>query len=253
MLRKYDPEGGLIWTIQRRENVTNNSTPAVDQNGNVFHYQAIEGLAKYSPSSALIFDSGGSSQSHVAVFTNGDSCLGGLRTNEPHGSVNITYFNPDGSVRWQFTSSNGRNGQVMFGPDNTVFQGAGAYNPDGTVKWGAPSGGTNNALGKNGQYYISLGGSAATIRAVNAQTGAFIWDATLPPVGAIYPIAIDSRDRVYVTTTQGYLFVLAPSNGAILLQVRINDAFLTGVSIGTNGRAYAVGTRFGKNYVYSIR
>jgi outer membrane protein assembly factor BamB len=100
---------------------------------------------------------------------------------------------------------------------------------------------------------MNMGGSATTIRAVNAQTGAFIWDATLPPVGAVYPLAIDSRDRVYVTTTEGYLFVLAPTNGAILLQTRLNDAFLTGVSIGANGRAYAVGTRFGKTYVYSIR
>jgi outer membrane protein assembly factor BamB len=100
---------------------------------------------------------------------------------------------------------------------------------------------------------MNLGGSATSVRAVNAQTGAFLWDSTLPPVGGIYPITVDSRDQIYVTTTQGYLFVLAPTNGQILVQSRIADSFLSGVSIGLNGRGYAVGTRFGKTYVYSIR
>lgn len=252
-IRKYDATGDLLWFVTGRDDVTNNSTPAIDQVDNVYHYQPIVGLSKYTPAGGTVFRIGATSQSHVAVFTNGDMCLGGLRTSEPHGSVDITYFNSFGSVRWQKTSSNGRNGQVIFGPDNTVFQGAGAYNPDGTVKWGTPSGGRNNALGKNAQYYMDLGGSATTIRAVNAQTGAFLWDAVLPPVGAIYPIAIDSRDRIYVTTAQGYFFVLSPTNGAILVQNRINDAFLTGPVIGLDSRAYAVGQRFGKSYVYSIR
>ena len=252
-VRKYDAQGDLLWAVAGRDDVTNNSTPAVDQFDNVFHYQAIFGLSKYTPSGGTAFHVAASSQSSVAVFTNGDFCLGGVRTNEPHGSIDITYYNASGTVRWQKTSSNGRNGQVIFGPDNTVYQGAGAYNPDGTVKWGNPSGGQNNALGKNGQYYMDLGGSAASIRAVNAQNGALIWETNLPPVGAIRPIAIDSRDRIYVTTTQGYFFVLAPANGAILLQTRIADEFFSGPVIGLNSRAYAVGQRFGKSYVYSIR
>ena len=252
-VRKYDAQGSLLWFAQGRDDVTNNTTPAVDQFDNIFHYQPIHGITKYTPAGSIVFHVAASSQSSVAVFTNGDFALGGVRTNEPHGSVDITYYNSFGTVRWIKQSSNGRNGQVIFGPDNTVYQGAGAYNPDGTIKWGSPSGGHNNALGKNGQYYMDLGGSAATIRAVNAQTGATIWESNLPPVGAINPIALDSRDRVYVTTAQGYFFVLSPTNGAILVQNRISDAFFTGPVIGLNNRAYAVGQRFGKSYVYSIR
>lgn len=253
-LRKYDANGELLWFIQRRDDVTNNSTPAIDASDSVFHYQSIHGLAKYSPSASTIWAVSAGSQSHIAVAPNGDSALGGIRTTEPHGSVDITYFNSSGSVRWQHTSSNGRNGQVIFGPDGTVYQGNGAYFPaDGAVKWGTPSGGHNQALGKNGQYYFDLGGSAATIRAYNAQTGAVLWDKTLPPVGSIRPIAIDSRDRLYIATIQGYLFVLSPTNGAILLQSRIADEFLTGPVIGTNNRAYITGRRFGKSYIYSIR
>ena len=252
-LRKYDPLGNLLWIIQRRSDVTNNSTPAIDQNDNIFHYQAIQGLAKYAPTSATIWQLGATTQSHIAVFTNGDSALGGLRTIEPHGSVDITYFNSFGSVRWQHTSTRGRNGQVIFGPDGTVFQGAGAYFPaDGSVKWGTPSGGSN-ALGKNGQYYLIIGDSAPAVRAYNSQTGAVLWEATLPPVGALNPLAIDSRDRIYATTVQGYLFVLSPVDGSIILQTRICDTFSTGPSIGLNGRIYAVGTRFNKDYVFSIR
>ena len=252
-VRKYDAEGAFLWSVTGRDDVTNNSTPAIDQFDNIFHYQPIFGVAKYTPAGGVIFHVGASSQSHVAVFTNGDFALGGVRTIEPHGSIDITYFNSNGTVRWQKTSSRGRNGQVIFGPDNTVFQGSGAYNADGTVKWGSPSGGHNNALGKNGQYYIDMGGSATTIRAVNAQTGTLIWESTLPPVGGINPIGIDSRDRIYVTTVQGYFFVLSPTNGAILVQNRISDSFSTGPVIGLNNRAYAVGKRFGKDYVYSIR
>lgn len=251
-LRKYDAQGNLLWFVTGREDVTNNSTPAIDQFDNIFHYQPIFDLSKYTPAGGTTFRAAGSSQSHVAVFTNGDFAIGGVRTNEPHGSVDITYYNSFGTMRWQKTSTNGRNGQVIFGPDNTVYQGSGAYNPDGTVKWGNPSGGHNNALGKNGQYYMDIG-ALATIRAVNAQTGAQIWQITLPPVGAIQPMAIDSRDRVYVTTTQGYFFVLSPTNGAILVQTRIADEFFSGPVIGLNNRAYAVGQRFGKSYVYSIR
>jgi hypothetical protein len=252
-VRKYDATGNLLWAVTGRGDVTNNSTPAIDQFDNIFHYQPIFGVTKYTPAGGIILHVGASSQSHVAVFTNGDFALGGVRTNEPHGSVDITYFNANGTVRWQKTSSNGRNGQVIFGPDNTVYQGSGAYNPDGTVKWGSPSGGHNNALGKNGQYYIDLGGSAPNIRAVNAQTGALLWEAHLPAVGAIRPIGIDSRDRIYLTTTQGYFFALSPTNGAVLVQNRIADEFLTGPVIGLNNRAYAVGKRFGKTYVYSIQ
>lgn len=252
-VRKYDPAGTLLWTIQRRSNATNNSTPAIDQNDNVFHYQVIDGLRKYNPASGQIWSAGVGSQTSVAVFTNGDSCLGGVRTNEPHGSVNITYINADGTIRWQHTSASGTNGQVIFGPDNTVYQGSGAYNPDGTVKWGSPSGGSNTALGKNGQYYVGFAGSASTIRAYNAQTGAVLWDRNLPPVGGVWPPAIDSRDRVYVTTTDGYLFVLAPSDGAILLQTRLADSFFNGPVIGANNRLYVSGARFGVHYVYCIR
>jgi hypothetical protein len=252
-LRKYDPLGTLIWVIQRRSDVTNDSTPAIDQNDNVFHYQAIHGLAKYSSGGGIIWQVGAVTQSHIAVFTNGDSALGGLRTIEPHGSVDITYFNANGTVRWQHTSSRGRDGQVIFGPDGTVFQGAGAYNPqDGSVKWGTPSGGSN-ALGKNGQYYLIIGGSAPSVRAHNSQTGSVLWEKTLPPVGALNPLAIDSRDRIYATTSQGYLFILSPVDGSILTQTRVCDSFSTGPSIGPNNRVYAVGKRFSKDYVFSIR
>jgi hypothetical protein len=253
-LRKYDHNGSLLWAVTRRDDVTNNSTPAVDQFDNIFHYQPIAGLNKYSPAGAQLFAAGGGSQSHVAVYTNGDSALGGIRTQEPHGSVDITYFNANGTIRWQKNSTNGRNGQVIFGPDGTVFQGNGAYNPaDGSIKWGTPSGGRNNALGKNGQYYVDMGGSATTVRAYNAQTGAILWEKSIPPVGGINPITIDSRDRIHLTTVQGYLFVLAPADGAILLQQKICDQFFTSAIIGTNGRAYAVGKRFNETFVYSIR
>jgi len=254
-VRKYDPLGTLLWTIQRHEYESNNSTPVVDQNDNVFHYQGTRGLAKYTSAGQIVWQVPGSSQSHVAVFTNGDSCLGGLYTNEPHGSVDITYYNPNGSVRWMHTSSHGRNGQVIFGPDgSTVYQGYGAYNSvDGSVKWGTPSGGVNSALGSNGQYYVTLGGSADTVRAHNAQTGAVIWNKALPPVGALLPLALDSRGRIYATTTEGYLFVLSPTNGDILIQTRIADVFTSGPVIGLNNRIYAAGERFGKAYVYAIR
>jgi len=250
---EFDRRGREGFRIFRHRSSTNDSAPALFSDGSVAHYNTFDGgLAKYTAEGDLLWVGGGASDSDVAIAPNGDLALGGIRTNEPHGAVDIAYFNSNGSVRWSESSTFGTDGQAIFGADGTLFQGPGAYNPDGTVLWGNPSGGTGT-LGKNGQYYLSSGQS---VTAHNASTGAVLWTRSLPGApGSIHPdLAVDSRDRIYLTTASGWVYSLEAEGGEILWGERITLEFDGGPIIAAESHIAAIGREgLFDYYVYLIR
>lgn len=247
-LRKYSFAEQLVWTVPLNSNMTNDSAPAVLPDGSILHYQM--NLRKFGPAGNLIWTANVGSQDDVAVAPNGDMAIGGIRTQEPHGSVDLTYINVNGSIRWSLRSANGSRGQTLFGPDGVLYYLSTAYNPDSTVRWTAPVG-EFSALGTNGLIYAVNGSS---VSAVNTANGTVAW--TTPAGRSLNTrLAVDGRGIVYATSPDGYIFSFNGTTGAIGLQNRICTQFYTGPVIGTGRTVLAAGRDEGSReyFVYSIR
>ncbi|MEQ8767085.1 MAG: PQQ-binding-like beta-propeller repeat protein [Planctomycetota bacterium] len=250
MVLRFHGLGQTDLSIARSSNAIMNSSPVIAPDGTFFHYHWIDGgLTKYTEDGQILWSVSFNSNTDPAVAPNGDLVMGGVFTREPHGSTDITYINANGTVRWIKSSSNGRDSQPIFGPDGTVYQGAGAYTPAGTVKWGTPNG-ADAALGRNGFLYVAAG---SQLTAYRASDGLVIWQTTTPSGYSILPeMAIDSLDRLYVTTAGGEVYGFTAS-GSVMLSLKVCEAFETGPVLGANRDLIAFGRNGFDNYVFSVR
>jgi outer membrane protein assembly factor BamB len=255
-LVKIDPNLNVSWTYQENNSTINDSSPAVLADDSIRHVQGLQ-LRALSPSGSVLWTaSAPGSVSSVAVAPNLDMAQVGSPVDQSNPGVSLRYWNADGTIRWSKSiNGGGINTTPVFGSDGILYVSnrggtAVAYNPDGSIKWSDPSpvGGTSPALGKNGQVYF-MGGNR--IRALNKDTGAVLWTTTLPGSGT-EGIAIDSRDMVYVTTSNGYLVSINP-NGSVLWQLQVCDSFTTGPIVGPNNLCVAAGKVGFEQFVYAIR
>ena len=137
-LLKLTGDGDSVWVHQGSANAIIQGSPAVlpDQTHPAHDLSRApdrQGRRRHTLFTGPAFNSGGT----VAVAANGEMALGGAAHHEPHTSVDIQYFNADGTLRWQRTSISGAQGMPVFGPDGSVYAPflATAFFPDGTVKW----------------------------------------------------------------------------------------------------------------------
>ena len=212
----------------------------IRDSGDIVHLEAIT-LKRYRADGTVVWSTSGGSQTDPAVGPNGDVALGGVRTNEPHGSTDVTYYNSNGTIRWQKTSSKGTRTQVCFGPDGTLYtttSGTTAFNPDGTVKWTGVNGGWGVSLDGLGRALVP---QSNKVFAYDRLNGALLWSATLPFAGSIVEgLSIDLSNRVYVTSTDGYIACLRP-DGTLAWNLKVCDQFYTQPSISTGATAVATG------------
>lgn len=255
LLIKYSPTLAELWRKEGNFATTNDASPAVLPDGSVRHVQAGT-LRAIAADGTTLFTTGGAA-GHVTVAQNGDMAVsfgpighGGHTLNE-HNVPAVRYFNADGSIRWTLLAYHGGNRQTMvFGPDNTLYNGGTAYNPaDGSVKWSDPAPiGAAAALGKNGQLYVS---GSSQIRAYNKDTGAILWTVALPGDN-VDRVAIDSRDVLYATTANGYFVSISPS-GSILWQLKVTDKFDTAPIVAAGDLIVAEGYKGFDHFVYAAR
>ncbi|MBL8064827.1 MAG: PQQ-binding-like beta-propeller repeat protein [Chthonomonadaceae bacterium] len=251
-LLKFTQSGDLVQTISGNSLAANDTTPAPLPNLDVVHFQVTQ-LKRVRADGSVVWSSGATSQTDPAVSHFGDVALGGVRSTEPHGSRDVTFFNPDGSLKWSFNSTFGTRTQVCFGPDRTLFAnvaGTTAYNPDGTVKWRVGVGGFCVALDGRGRALVPQG---RTITALNKDTGATVWTAVLPFPGSIVGgVSIDSGNRIYVTSTDGFVACL-DSDGGLVWNTKVCDVFTSQPAIGTDTCVMAAGKNgFFEYNVYRI-
>lgn len=249
---KYSPSGTLLRTTPLGFTATNDSAIAHLADGTYIH-KSLLALTKYNASGAVIWTTSAGSQSSVAVAPNGDCVLGGVKTSEPHGSVDITYFNANGSVRWQKTSTFGKNFQATFGPDNTVYHGNTTFNPDGTIKWTAsiPSNHTITLGRSNRIYYYG----STNVTCLNSTNGTLIWSTTLPSgANAMRGAALDGQDSLFVSSSNGYVYKLNGLNGGLIFSVFLG-AQLESPVIGTDGSLYVAGVESGTGdcFVFKVK
>jgi hypothetical protein len=249
---KLAPTGALKWTLQFRNDSTNNESPAVLPDGSIRHLK--EGVRGISANGSLLFTGGGATGLAVNP-QNGEMATGGYRTNEAVYQTAVVYMNANGTVRWSQKVYRGGGSMPLFGPDGTLYIGIGggtttAYTPTGAVKWSIPAGGYQAlyALGKNGNLYIA---GAYGVAAYSAETGASVWNVT--GLGAsVGNIAIDSNDQLYVGTKEGRLHSIQPT-GALNWTRFICDKFTTGPAIGLDGTLAIAGEKAGVSLLYVIR
>lgn len=212
-LLKLSGDGDQVFVYQGNPGAIIQGSPAVLADQSIRHTIFPAGLVALDAAGAPLFTGPAfNASAAVSVAANGEMALGGLRTIEPHGSVDIQYFNADGTLRWQRTSTNGAQGTPVIGPDGVVYAPflAKAFLPDGTVKWTNDVYAFTAALGNNGVLYLPRG--SVGVVAVLAATGATLW--TVPVFAGVQPeAAIDALGNVFVTTDDGKLWSISPIGG----------------------------------------
>ncbi|MBS1715885.1 MAG: PQQ-like beta-propeller repeat protein [Armatimonadetes bacterium] len=248
----FDATGSLIATISGNANMTNDRAPAVLPNGDIVHLQS--SLRRIRPDGSVVWTASAFSQTDPAVAKNGDVAIGGVRTNEPHGSTDVSYYDSNGSLRWQKTSTKGTRTQVCFGPDGTLYTTVGgttAYRADGTVKWNATNGGWGVCLDGLGRALVPQGNR---VFAYDKDDGTLVWTATLPFVGNIVEgLSIDVRSRIYVSSSDGVVACLKP-DGTLAWSLKVADQLVTQPALSTDGSAFVSGFfNYQLNYVFRIK
>ena len=249
-LLKLTGDGDSLWVHQGSSNAIIQGSPAVLPDQTIRHTIYPERLiAKDAAGNTLYTGPAFNSGATVAVGANGEMALGGLRTDKRHGSVDIQYFNADGTLRWQRTSSNGAQGTPVIGPDGVVYAPflAKAFFPDGTAKWSTDVTTSTAALSDSGVLYFPSGGVVAVL----AATGARAWTTTITG-GVLGEPAIDALGNVFVTTSDGVLWSVSPTGG-INWSLSVCDRFLTGPVIASGGRVVAAGIAGNQKYVFAVR
>jgi outer membrane protein assembly factor BamB len=104
-------------------------------------------------------------------------------------------------------------------------------------------------LGKNGVFY-TVGTGA--VRAHNKDTGAVLWTTSGLPGSLVQGIAIDVNDRIFATTSNGYVVSISPA-GTILWQIKVCDIFKTMPVIGPDGVCVAYGRTGFDDILFAIK
>lgn len=248
-LLKFTSDGDPLWMFQGDWNYGAHSSPAVLSDDSIRHTIAQVGLLGLSNYGTPLLTGPGNFSGTVAVSPNGDMAIGGIRSIEPHGSLDIQYFNADGTLRWDRQSTWGAEGTPLFGPDGILYAPflATAFHPNGTVKWTTSVSAATASLSSTGVLYFPRGG----VIAVSAATGAVLW--TVPiPADVLNDPAIDSSGNIFVTTSDGRLWSISPA-GAINWSLKVCEQFLSGPAIGSTGNVLACGLQSYKFYVFSIK
>jgi outer membrane protein assembly factor BamB len=156
-----------------------------------------------------------------------------IPTSTPNGHL-FAVNRATGTINWVFEiSSITYGGGAVVGSDGTIYQGARdkkvyAINPNGTQKWtftGLGNFDTFPALSADGVLYCLANGTTnSTLYALNASTGAEIWNKTITGTtgGAV---AIDNVGNVYAGTNSKVVKYNAA--GDLLWQTADNSHLLT--------------------------
>ncbi|WP_148705478.1 PKD domain-containing protein [Methanosarcina siciliae] len=166
---------------------------------------------------------------------------------------NLYALNPDGTLKWSYTTGGRIYGSVTMGSDGTIYVGSYdkkfyAINPDGTLKWSYTTGGRiygSAAIGTDGTIYI--GSRDNNLYALNPD-GTLKWSYTTG--NWIYNYggspAIGPDGTVYVGGYDQNLYALNP-DGTLKWTYAAKSSICASPSIGSDGTIY-VGSKDYKFY-----
>ena len=167
---------------------------------------------------------------------------------------NVYAFNPDGTLKWTYTTGGYLSGPPAMGADGTIYIGnyddntVYALNPDGTLKWTYTTTGVffgGPTIGPDGTIYIGNTGSDRSLYALNPD-GTKKWSYSCG--GNTYSIpAIGSDGTIYFVATRS-LFAVNP-DGTLKWSYATGGSISSAPSIGPDGSIY-VGS--GDNKFYAL-
>jgi hypothetical protein len=224
------PNGSPSWTIQ--------SAPAIADDGTVY---ALASAESGSPVFRLFaVNPNGTLKWNVDVCTG--TCSRPARSSpniDSSGRVLVAYYGSsasdthtkafnagNGSVAWDYTSSNIYRTSPAIASDGTVYivdyNNLKALNGSGTLRWTYAFGGTPEAwensasVGSDGVIYVGTRGTAPKVFAINPSNGASTtakWSVSLSQKVYGAPAIDEAAGYIYVAT-EGGIYRLAISSGA---------------------------------------
>ena len=163
---------------------------------------------------------------------------------------NLYALNPDGSIKWKYTTGNIIMSSPAIGSDGTIYFGSTdknlyALNPDGTKKWKYTTENevySSPAIGSDGTIYIGI--DDGNLYALNPD-GTEKWNKTLGDWIGSSP-AIGGDGTIYVGSGDGNLYALNP-DGSIKWNYSTKREIYSSPAIGSDGTIY-IGSYDGNLY-----
>lgn len=166
-----DQNGNIKWIYQTNFHVI--SHPAVASDGTIYLAGRTYGngkLCAINPNGTLKWEYAVVKGDYSALVTapsiskDGTIYVGGFIRDAGQYFGILYAINPDGTLKWSFTTPHAVGNEAVIGADGTIYFGDGgavgtfyALNPDGTVKWSLevePT--TSAAIARNGDLYFGL-------------------------------------------------------------------------------------------------
>ena len=154
---------------------------------------------------------------------------------------NLYAINPNGGLKWSFTTGYWILSSPVIGADGTIYVGSYdhtlyAINPDGGLKWSYATGSSiysSPAIGADGTIYVgSLDGKLYAINPNGTLKWSYTtggWIATSPAIGA--------DGTIYVGSLDGKLYAINP-NGTLKWSYATGNFIYSSPAIGADGTIY---------------
>ena len=151
-------------------------------------------------------------------------------------------INPDGTVKWKFTTGDGVGSSAAIGQDGTTYFGGTdgmvyAVNPDGKLKWkygGLQNVSSSPALAADGTLYV--GGWDNNLYALDPQ-GNLKWK--FASVNAIITSPLITEQGIYFSSSDGILYALSP-DGNLRWSLPTGDRLEGSPALGLDGNLYLI-------------
>ena len=224
-----DSNGGINWIYQF--NVHVRSHPAVASDGTIYlasgdncELYAINPNGTLKWVYAAVIGDYCQFLTAPSISKDGTIYVGGIFRDDSNYLGMLYAINPDGTLKWSFTTPHAVGNEAVIGADGTIYFGDGgavgtfyALNPDGTTKWSLevePT--TSAALASNGNLYFGV---------VMSQTF-YLYAIQGPESNPTTPVNAASTTR-YSRNTIGMQETGIPLSGIVLAILMVLGGFIT--------------------------
>ncbi|WP_158856298.1 outer membrane protein assembly factor BamB family protein [Lunatibacter salilacus] len=241
--------GDILWSGSVGTGVSNN-TPAVDDNGNVYHGSrqqgANGGAYSWTPDGEKRWEITGVGAFYAAPVINKDGTTAYfLNTSEGRiWAVNTE----DGSQKWESPVGPGsgtHGSSLSMDADGTVYYTTNAHivaiednGSTGAIKWAAEVTGAAQSgvvVGENGDLYS---GSSGGLVSLNPDNGEVNWTYNLQTIESVP--AVDTDGNVYIGTADGKLAVIT-AQGLLAREFQLGTGAVNSPVITEDGTVYVEG------------
>ena len=236
-LYALNSDGTLKWGSPTIGGIT--GSPAIGSDGTV--YAGSDQIYAFNPVDGTIKWSypAGVSYACPAIGADGTIYVGSS-------DANVYALNPDGTLKWNFTTGGEIQGSPAIGADGTIYIGnygdnnVYALNPDGTLKWNFDAGGSiqgSPAIGSDGTIYIGTYGNNKVYALNPDGTQKWVYSLTNKVCGSL---VIGADGTIYFVNKSRYLYALNPDGTLKFQSARLptGSSPLGTPAIGPDGTVY---------------